>query len=138
MQRSCRCPNGKHRPLVKTSADGKVTGIPAALAESGAYPRAMGRALVQCWRKGSEARALKDRGQKRPAEVRQPCIVKKKPAKSSPVKTSWKQPPAVMARSSLASSSWKQPAAVQKKPSSLAPPRSSPASSSWKQPPVSF
>ena len=92
MHRTCKCPNGKHQALVKTSANGSVTGIHDALTESGAYPKAMGHALVRSWLKGLGAAAplLNQKGQKRKASS-EPVI--KKPAACGSLGSCWKQPP---------------------------------------------
>jgi len=48
----CCCPGGVHKQLVKISFSGgkrRVTGIQSALMVSGAYPRALGRRIVQSW-----------------------------------------------------------------------------------------
>lgn len=46
--RACRCPNGVHKSLIIKNAHG-VTGIPAELKASGAYPRKLGIAIIEAW-----------------------------------------------------------------------------------------
>ena len=51
----CKCTGGVHRRLGKTTPDGVWTGNPQLLAESAAYPKRLGEALLGSWLKGSTA-----------------------------------------------------------------------------------
>ena len=86
MYRTCKCPDGKHEPLVKSYENGTFAGIPEALSASAAYPKAMGKALVQCWLKGKAAQ-YQNQG------VRKRKFVDTESSKRSQSSSSWKQPP---------------------------------------------
>ena len=47
--RKCRCPDNKHQELVRTSESGAVSGIADQLQASAAYPRRLGRGIVDAW-----------------------------------------------------------------------------------------
>ena len=141
LARKCECPDRKHQALVKVQIRVRkkqrkmaITGVPARLKASGAYPEAMGAFVIDTWlaqkdkpqvqpimkkpeakkgEKGTQKKTKATKKQKAPKRAKQP--VKKAEKKKAPV-------PAGM--------SWKCMALGGSAPSPVAP---AAAGSSWKQ-----